>query len=179
MTHFREPITLDLVLRSLDKVPFSKPFVVILPILALLWERRGQSLSSALLKLPSLSEWSTLLTMRHKWVFRMVVFIVLKELSKVCSRSASNLGVSKPDRPKWKKDVVVITGGSTGIGQAAAEMLAKQGAHVSLVARSQPKLDAAEAQIQAAVGSGSTARARTFSGDVTNAPDVSKDEQKC
>lgn len=33
MTHFREPITLDLVLRSLDKVPFSKPFVVILPIL--------------------------------------------------------------------------------------------------------------------------------------------------
>ena len=70
---------------------------------------------------------------------------------------------------------VLVTGGSTGIGQAAAEMLAKQGAHVSLVARSQPKLDAAQAQIQAAIGGGSTARVRTFSGDVTNASDVSED----
>ena len=139
MTHFREPITLDLVLRSLDKVPFSKPFVVILPILALLWERRGQSLSSALLKLPSLSEWSTLLTMRHKWVFRMVVFIVLKELSKVCSRSASNLGVSKPDRPKWKKDVVVITGGSTGIGRDVVQHLSRKfGARIAVLDITEP-----------------------------------------
>jgi short-subunit dehydrogenase len=69
---------------------------------------------------------------------------------------------------------VLVTGGSTGIGQAAAEMLAKQGAHVSLVARSQPKLDAAQAQIQAAIGGGSTARVRTFSGDVTNAPDMQR-----
>lgn len=73
---------------------------------------------------------------------------------------------------------VLVTGGSTGIGQAAAEMLAKQGAHVSLVARSQPKLDAAQAQIQAAIGGGSAARVRTFSGDVTNASDVSEDGQK-
>lgn len=72
---------------------------------------------------------------------------------------------------------VLVTGGSTGIGQAAAELLAKQGAHVSLVARSQPKLDAAKAQIEAALDGGSIARVDTFSADVTNAADVSIDVQ--
>jgi 3-dehydrosphinganine reductase len=67
---------------------------------------------------------------------------------------------------------VLVTGGSTGIGQAVAEILAKQGALMSLVARSQPKLDAAQAQIQSAVGNGAAAHVRTFSGDVTDAADV-------
>lgn len=67
---------------------------------------------------------------------------------------------------------VLITGGSTGIGLSIAQILAQQGASVTLVARSQSKLDAAKAQIEGATGSG-TARVHAASADVTKAADVS------
>jgi NAD(P)-dependent dehydrogenase (short-subunit alcohol dehydrogenase family) len=47
---------------------------------------------------------------------------------------------------------VLMTGGSNGIGLAAARELAARGADLSIVARSQARADAAAAQIQAAGG---------------------------
>lgn len=44
---------------------------------------------------------------------------------------------------------VVITGGSSGIGKATAMLLAKAGAHISIIARSQTKLDTAKNEIEA------------------------------
>ena len=48
----------------------------------------------------------------------------------------------------------VVTGGSEGIGKAAATILAEEGANVVILARTQSKLDAAVTEIsQTAVGS--------------------------
>ncbi|MDZ8079012.1 MAG: SDR family oxidoreductase [Nostoc sp. SerVER01] len=43
----------------------------------------------------------------------------------------------------------IITGGSSGIGKATAQLLASEGAHISIVARNQTKLEAAKAEIEA------------------------------
>lgn len=48
--------------------------------------------------------------------------------------------------------VAVVTGGSEGIGKAAALAMAREGARVAIVARTQSKLDAAAAEIRAAGG---------------------------
>ena len=51
---------------------------------------------------------------------------------------------------KFQGKHAIITGGSSGIGLATAKLLASQGAHISIVARSPSKLEAAKAEIEAA-----------------------------
>ena len=43
---------------------------------------------------------------------------------------------------------VYVTGGTAGLGLGLAELLAKKGAHVSIVARNQQRLDAALAKLE-------------------------------
>ncbi|MEE8046083.1 MAG: SDR family NAD(P)-dependent oxidoreductase [Dehalococcoidia bacterium] len=50
--------------------------------------------------------------------------------------------------------VAIITGGSDGIGKAAAISLASEGTKVAIVGRTQAKLDAAVAEIKASAGNG-------------------------
>ena len=59
--------------------------------------------------------------------------------------------------------VVVVTGGSSGIGQATALMMAKAGAHVAIVARSEDKLAEVVQEIEADGGT-----AKSFSADLTD-----------
>src|SRR5215217_4598643 len=63
--------------------------------------------------------------------------------------------------------VVLITGASSGIGEAVARMLAERGAHVVLGARRIDRLEALASTIQAAGGS---VRIRAL--DVTQRDDV-------
>ncbi|MDH5287632.1 MAG: SDR family oxidoreductase [Betaproteobacteria bacterium] len=62
-----------------------------------------------------------------------------------------------------KGKVVVVTGGSSGIGQATALKLAEAGAKVVIVARDQEKLDATRREIEAAGG-----KCFTYSCDLTD-----------
>lgn len=64
---------------------------------------------------------------------------------------------------------VLITGGSTGIGLAMAEQLAKAGAHLTLVARSDTKLAAARQQL---LDVQPDATVQIISGDVTRMDSV-------
>ncbi len=52
----------------------------------------------------------------------------------------------------FKNMVVVITGGSSGLGKALAQRFVKKGASVVLVARDRQKLAAAKAQLLASCG---------------------------
>ena len=70
-----------------------------------------------------------------------------------------------PDNIRDK--VVVITGASSGLGEATARMLAALGAAVVLGARRQPRIDALAAELQAAGG-----RALALPTDVTDAGQV-------
>lgn len=127
MSDVRGPVTLDVVLRALDQIPFSWPFVGILPLLALVYERRGaESWSGLVFPWPTVSEWHDVLMVRHPFVVGCIIFILLKYTSMHMSRLALNLGEPRPDKPDWKEDVIVITGGSMGIGKELVQILSRE-----------------------------------------------------
>ncbi len=51
-----------------------------------------------------------------------------------------------------RKEVVVITGASAGVGRATAREFARRGAHIALLARGQEGLDAARAEVESLGG---------------------------
>lgn len=65
----------------------------------------------------------------------------------------------------------IITGGSSGIGKATAVLLAREGCHISIVSRSQEKLDAARDEI-ASVASGPGQKVFAASADVAEEAQV-------
>ncbi len=67
------------------------------------------------------------------------------------------------------KPVVVITGGSSGIGLATAKLFAARGYAVGLIARGEPALQSARAQIIAAGGLAATAVADVADNDAVEA----------
>jgi len=62
--------------------------------------------------------------------------------------------------------VVIVTGASAGIGEAAVRMLAREGATVVLVARRKARLDQLKQEIEAVSG-----RALSVEADITSAED--------
>ncbi len=64
---------------------------------------------------------------------------------------------------KAANQLILITGGSSGIGKAAAIELARQGAEIIIQARNRDKLKAAAAEIEAAGG-----KVHTYSTDLTD-----------
>lgn len=78
------------------------------------------------------------------------------------ARRAHAKAVNRGFDPRGK--VVVITGGSAGVGRAAALAFARRGARLALIARDPSGLESARAEIQAAGG-----KAQTYSVDVADA----------
>jgi NADP-dependent 3-hydroxy acid dehydrogenase YdfG len=66
-----------------------------------------------------------------------------------------------PQEPRLKDKIALVTGASSGIGAATAELLAREGAVVAVVARRADRLDALVQRIQAAGG-----RAAAFPADI-------------
>lgn len=67
----------------------------------------------------------------------------------------------------WKDKVILLTGASSGIGAAVAEIFARDGAILGLLARRETELEKVAERVTSAGGT-----ARIFPGDVTNAESV-------
>src|SRR5260221_11304511 len=67
----------------------------------------------------------------------------------------------------------IITGGSSGIGKATAKLLAKEGANITIIARTQSTLDAAKSEIEAARANPSQ-KVLAISADVSNREQIEK-----
>lgn len=126
MSEYKKPFTIDTIVKFLGAVPFSAPFLAVLPVLALVLERRGESVSQIMSSLPSLRGWYEMLSKRHPWLWRIMILIALNILSKWLSRRAINLGQPRADKPDWSKDVMVITGGASGIGKEVVELVSRR-----------------------------------------------------
>lgn len=139
MSDYKKRFSFDSIVEFLDVVPFSAPFLLVLPVAALVLDRRGQSVNQILSNLPNLHGWYELLVKRHSWIFRILLCIVAKLVSKRLSRMAINLGETRRDPPQWKKDVLVITGGSTGIGKCFVEIMSRRyGARIAVLDIAEP-----------------------------------------
>ncbi|MCL6626832.1 SDR family NAD(P)-dependent oxidoreductase [Alicyclobacillus shizuokensis] len=71
-------------------------------------------------------------------------------------------------RAQTESPIVVIIGGSGGIGRAVTAQLAEQGAHVVLVARGKPALEEAAVEIERRTGR----KTGVYAADCTEAPEV-------
>jgi 3-oxoacyl-[acyl-carrier protein] reductase len=78
----------------------------------------------------------------------------------------------QPRYPDLAGMVAVVTGGSRGIGRQTAHALAANGAHVALIARSQPALTAVAAEIGQAGG-----QALAVPADCTDEPELKRAAQ--
>lgn len=72
----------------------------------------------------------------------------------------------------FAEKLVIITGGSSGLGKALAERLLKKGAHLALIARERSKLEAVKEELLKSVLPGQ--KVEIFSCDVSDYPAVEK-----
>lgn len=140
--HDRPPVfTLDTIERGLERTIFQPAALAWLPVLAAAWAvKTGKAPLPALSLAPGeLLEQSThvlnlvqltafarkLRTAIPGWLKKLYVGLVLLRLHRIATRYVKNLGRFQADPIRFHRDVIVITGGSAGIGKAMVERLSK------------------------------------------------------
>ncbi|PWN23354.1 NAD(P)-binding protein [Microstroma glucosiphilum] len=118
----REPFTIDVLVRWIRNAFLNTPFLLALPALVYYYDKK-RSLAPSAYPDPSLSYLRHLLFTEYKWVGRWLIFGLIKKTNDVLNRYVANLGAYRADKADWSKEVVVITGGSAGIGKAVVEIL--------------------------------------------------------
>jgi hypothetical protein len=84
----------------------------------------------------------------NRWLSLLLAFVALKTLHRTLNRLTRNHGW-KADPPVWsfdkgKGDVVLITGGSTGIGKEMVEILSRKTNKIAVIDLAPPTYDARE-----------------------------------
>ncbi|PWN39687.1 NAD(P)-binding protein [Ceraceosorus guamensis] len=119
-------VTFDNLKWILDRTALSPLSLFLIPALAYFLDQRASgnvSTDISSYPVPSLESLKTLVKDTYPWLGKVWLFILLRGFNKLATRYVRNHGEWKPDRPNWKKEVVVITGGAAGIGKATVELL--------------------------------------------------------
>ncbi|SPO41239.1 related to retinal short-chain dehydrogenase/reductase [Pseudozyma flocculosa] len=133
---FREPFTIDVVNRFLDKIPFSAPFLLLLPALTYLYDQHSRNLPLTLVPASDqlLPRLRSLLFTEYRWVGYAWVFTLVKTVNRTLNRYVRNHGQYRRDPIRYDRDVIVITGGSAGIGKEIVQLLShRKGATVAVL----------------------------------------------
>ncbi|GAK64854.1 short chain dehydrogenase/reductase family protein [Moesziomyces antarcticus] len=147
LTQFREPFTFDTVLGILGKVPFSTPFLALLPALTLLYHKH----TNPTLAIPTtydklLPLLRSLVFTQYKWVGYIWSFILIRTINRALNRYNRNHTEWRRDPIDYANDIVVITGGSQGIGKEIVQLLShKKKAHIAVLDMAPPAYIAAPA----------------------------------
>lgn len=128
---YREPFTWDLCYKFLNKTALHPLALIAIPLLGYALDRRSAHNPSLY---PPLTDWqhvkgllfSSETSKPLKWLGRLFILVAVKSISNALTRYTRNHGEWRPDRPDWKKEVVVITGGASGIGKATVEILSHE-----------------------------------------------------
>lgn len=133
----RVPFTVDTLAGWINNTVLRTPFLLAIPALLYLYDQRQHG--APLDQLPAYDHLKSLLFTQYKWVGRLFIFGLIKSANHHLNRYFANLGEYRRDRPDWTKEVVVITGGSAGIGKAAVEVLShKKRAKVAVLDMAPP-----------------------------------------
>lgn len=147
----RPPVfTLDTILAVLERTVLKPSALGWLPLLSLAWAvRSGKARLPQLILAPSeLFEQSTHVlnliqltvfaqkawTAIPRWLKRAYAALVLLRLHRIATRYVKNLGRFRADPIDYRRDVIVITGGSAGIGKSMVERFSKlYGAKIAVI----------------------------------------------
>ncbi|TKY84712.1 hypothetical protein EX895_005792 [Sporisorium graminicola] len=147
LTKFNEPFTFDSVLRILGKAPFSTPFIALLPALAVAYHKYTHP--AVVLPSSLAAGWAlvrTLLFAQYKWVGYIWVFQLIRTVNRALNRYTRNHKEWRRDPTDYANDVVVITGGSQGIGKEIVQLLShRKKAHIAVLDMAPPAYIAAPA----------------------------------
>ncbi|KAE8269854.1 hypothetical protein A4X09_0g2487 [Tilletia walkeri] len=123
---YSEGITFDRLARVFSQLFLRPSSVLYLPAFVYLFDRFQVSASSDVYPTPTFHLLVNLLfgkSAPYRAVGYLVAFGFLRNIHRALSRYARNHGEWKQDRAQWDKELVVVTGGATGIGKAAVERL--------------------------------------------------------
>lgn len=147
LTQYSAPFTIDTVLAILGKAPFSTPFLGLLPAIAIYLHRHKNPavvLPSAPADYVPLAK--TLLFSQYKWMGYIWLFILVRTINRTLNRYVRNHKEWRRDPIDYKKDVIVITGGSQGIGKEIVQLLSHhKKAHIAVLDMAPPAYIAAPA----------------------------------
>lgn len=140
LTVYKPPFTIDTIVGVLSKVPFSSPFLAILPGLAVLYHRRtNPTVASSSTLGEGLSLVRSLLFSQYKFVGIIWILVLIRTINGVLVRYNRNHREWARDPIDYKNDVVVITGGSAGIGKEIVQLLShKKKAHIAVLDMAPP-----------------------------------------
>lgn len=102
--------TLDTILHALNKT-VARPglSLILIPALAKYYDSRQPSATG---NLPFLEQVRELLFKKYKWAGRLFIFSLLRIFHSAATRYVKNNGEWRADKPNWRRDVTVVTGGS-------------------------------------------------------------------
>ncbi len=129
---YRAPFSLDTIIDGLNATVFKPVSILLLPLFAF-----GRAIQNGHFAVPSfppqsLEHVSTILeqvrastTGVHAapWLRRLYYFVIFINVHRLANRYVKNLGFFKRDPTDFSKEVIVVTGGSAGIGRAIVELL--------------------------------------------------------